>query len=109
MRSNFSRREFRHSIFGSGKNSGYTYLQLDGTTDFLSGFNCFSETASSEDCCTSEVGVLLDNLDTWRTRIKMYLLISRAHKLYLNYYPVQIYSELYTTLNFLATCLTIAM
>lgn len=50
MRSSFSRKEFRHSILGSGKNSGYTYLQLEGITDFLSDFNCFPDEESSEDC-----------------------------------------------------------
>lgn len=71
MRSSFSRKEFRHSILGSGRNSGYTNLELDGTTDFLSGFACFSGTAlSSEGCCTSDTGVLLVDLDTWKTSVK---------------------------------------
>lgn len=64
MRSSFSRKEFRHSILGSGRNSGYTYLQLDGTTDFLSGCICFPDTVSSVDCLMSDGGTLLDDLKT---------------------------------------------
>lgn len=67
MRSSFSRKEFRHSILGSGKNSGYINLELDGTTDFLSGLNCFPGTDSSGDCWGLDSGALLDDLDTWWT------------------------------------------
>jgi len=74
MRSSFSRNEFLHSILGSGKNSGYINLELDGTTDFLSGLTCLPDTDSSEDCCwTSDSGELLYDLDTWTTVKKIFI------------------------------------
>jgi len=67
MRSSFSRSEFLHSILGSGKNSGYINLELDGTTDFLSGLTCFPDIGSSEGSWTSDGGELLNDLDTRST------------------------------------------
>lgn len=72
IRSSFSRKEFLHSILGSGKNSGYINLELEGTTDFLSGLTCFSETDSSEDCWMSGSGTLLDDLDPQNTKNCIY-------------------------------------
>jgi len=78
MRSSFSRNEFLHSILGSGKNSGYTNLELDGTTDFLSGLTCFPDTDSSEDCWTSDSGELLCDLDTRSTVKKILINLARS-------------------------------
>jgi len=73
MRSSFSRNEFLHSILGSGKNSGYINLELDGTTDFLSGLTCFPDIGSSEGCWTSDGGELLNDLDTRNTVKKIFI------------------------------------
>jgi hypothetical protein len=105
IRSSFSRKEFLHSILGSGKNSGYINLELDGTTDFLSGLTCFSDTDSSEDCWTSGSGTLLDDLDTWNTAEKIFINLDRVFKNYecYEYYLVQNHTEICESLNFLAT------